>query len=175
MNLLLFTCAKFQGQEQSSNIPECYNGHILTSYPGIGTVGFNTSLDTVQVISGWLLWVIWPNQQCHSTQGPISPGCKHVTNTRTVYWPFIWDHPGEPAGTRTLRNINPINPPPSMSSSTPNLPIQASYSTSKVSHKGDLGDILERNIKNSQTRICKGCKKKTTLWRPKTGAQKTDR
>jgi len=34
-----------------------------------GSVVFNVPLDTLQVILGTTLWVRWPNQQCHSTEG----------------------------------------------------------------------------------------------------------
>ena len=41
-----------------------------------GIVGRNVPLDTIYVISGTILRVVWPNQQCHSSQpgqGPIPP------------------------------------------------------------------------------------------------------
>ena len=34
-----------------------------------GIVGFNVPLDTLWVILVTILWVRWPNQQCHSTEG----------------------------------------------------------------------------------------------------------
>jgi len=40
-----------------------------TSLPGTGIVGFNVPLNTLWVILGMTLWVVWPNQQCHSTEG----------------------------------------------------------------------------------------------------------
>ena len=34
-----------------------------------GIVGFNVPIDTLSIILETILWVAWPNQQCHSTEG----------------------------------------------------------------------------------------------------------
>jgi len=50
------------------------------------TEGFTVPVNTLEFISGTILWVTRPNQQCHSTeghwlirssQGPIPPGLSH--------------------------------------------------------------------------------------------------
>jgi len=42
--------------------------------PGYGIVGFNVSLNTLQIISETILRVRWPNQQRHITEGRLDPG-----------------------------------------------------------------------------------------------------
>jgi len=42
---------------------------ILERLQWYGIVGFNVPFDTLEVISKMILWVKWPNQQCHSTEG----------------------------------------------------------------------------------------------------------
>jgi len=41
----------------------------LKQFQLYGIVGFNVPLDTLQVISGAILPVRRPNQQCHNTEG----------------------------------------------------------------------------------------------------------